>query len=173
MEENQPKTGKYSLNYGLITGGIGIIFAVMLFTMDMHYERGFAVQGVQIAILAAGIIFGIIQFKKANSGYLSISQALKVGAGVALVAGILGLIWFFLFSNLIEPDFMDTMYELGKEQAMADNPSITEEQMDQSIEMQKNFAWISYPVILIINIIIGLIVGLIGGLIMKKEEQAY
>jgi hypothetical protein len=173
MEENQPKTGKYSLNFGLITGGIGIIFAIMLFTMDMHYDRGIAVQAVQIAILAAGIIFGIIQFKKANSGFLSISEALKLGAGIALISGILGLIWFFVFSNLIEPDFMDNMYELGKEQAMADNPSLTEEQMDQGIEMQKKFAWISYPVILIINIIIGLVVGLIGGLIMKKQEPAY
>ena len=173
MEENQPTTGKYSLNYGLITGGIGIIFAVMLFTMDLHYERGIGVQAVQIAILAAGIIFGIIQFKKANSGFLSLSEALKLGAGIALISGILGLIWFFVFSNLIEPDFMDNMYELGKQQAMENDPSITSEQMDQGIEMQKKFAWISYPVILIMNVIIGLIVGLIGGLIMKKQEPAY
>ncbi|MGB3150504.1 MAG: DUF4199 domain-containing protein [Maribacter sp.] len=173
MDENKPKTGKYAFNYGLITGGVTIIFAVMLFTMDMHYERGVAVQAVQIAILAAGIIFGITQFKKANSTYLSLSEALKLGAGIALISGILGVLWFFVFSNLIEPDFMDNMYELGKQQAMADNPSITEEQMDQGIEMQKKFAWISYPVILIINIFIGLIVGLIGGLILRKQESAY
>lgn len=170
MEEIQAKTGKTAMNFGLLTGAIGIVFALMLFSMDMHYERGFAVQGVQLAILAAGVIFGISQFKKANGGFLKLGEALKVGAGVALIAGILGILWFFIFSNFIEPDFMDNMYELGKQQAMADNPQITEEQMDQGIEMQKKFAWVSYPIILVINIIVGLIVGLIGGLIMKKDR---
>jgi hypothetical protein len=173
MEENQPKIGKFSLNYGLITGLIGIAFGIILFTMDLHYERGFAVQGIQIAILVAGIIFGISQFKKANTGFLSVGQAVKLGAGVALIAGILGLLYFFVFSNFIEPDFMDNMYELGKQQALEDNPQLTSEQIDQSIEMQKKLAWITYPVILIFNILIGLIVGWIGGLIMKKAKPAY
>jgi len=173
MEENEPKTGKYALNYGLLVGGIGIIFGIMLFTLDMQYERGWGVQGTQIAILAAGIVLGIFQFKKANLGFLNISQALKVGAGIALIAGILGLIYFFVFSNFVEPDFLENSYEIGKQQALEDNPKLTEEQIDQGIEMQKSFAWIMYPVILIMNIIIGLIVGVITGLILKKQNPAY
>ncbi|WP_405382612.1 DUF4199 domain-containing protein [Maribacter sp. LLG6340-A2] len=173
MEENQPKTGKFALNYGLITGIIGIIFGIMLYIMDMHYEQGAAIQITQTLILAAGIVLAIIQFKKAGDGLLSISEALKVGAGVALIAAICGLIYFFILSNVIEPDYMDKVFEIGKVKAMNDNPNLTEEQIDQGIEMQKGFAWISYPVILIINVVIGLIVGLITGLILKKEEAAY
>ncbi|MGF1558747.1 MAG: DUF4199 domain-containing protein [Flavobacteriaceae bacterium] len=173
MEENQPKTGKLALMFGLLTGGVGIIFAIMLFTMEMQYERGVAVQGVQIAILAAGIILAVAQFKKTNSGYLNISQALKVGAGVALIAGIAGLLWFFVFSNFIEPDFMDKSMELAKVKTFEDNPKMTEEQWTQGVEMQKKFAWITYPVILIFIIIIGLIVGLVSGLVMKKQNPAY
>lgn len=170
MEENQPTTGKYALNFGLIAGGVGVVFAVMLYTMDMHYERGWGVQGTQIAILAAGIIFGIIQFKKANSGFLTLSEALKLGAGIGLIAALLGIAYFLILSNVIEPDYMDKAFEIGKQQAMADNPKITEEQMNQGIEMQKKFAWVSYPIIIIMNIVIGLVVGLIGGLIMKKQN---
>jgi len=173
MKENQPKTGKFALNYGALTGIIGVVFGVMLFAMNMHYEQTAGVQVTQTIILAAGIVFGIIQFKKAANGFLSISQALKVGAGIALIAAIIGLIYFFLLSNILEPDYMDKVFEIGKIKAMKDNPSLTEEQINQGIEMQKSFAWISYPVILIINVIIGLIVGLITGLIMKKEEAAY
>ncbi len=173
MEENQPKTGKFALNYGLITGGAGIVFGIMLYMMDMQYEQGIAIQGIQIAILAAGIVWAIVQFKKANLGFLNISHALKVGAGVALVAGIIGLIYFFLFSNFIEPDFMDNLSEIGKQKALEDNPQLTEAQIDQGMEMQKKFAWVSYPIILIFNVIIGLVVGLITGLIMKKQKPAY
>ncbi|MGB6150639.1 MAG: DUF4199 domain-containing protein [Pricia sp.] len=173
MEENQPKTGKFALNYGLIAGGVGIAFGIMLFAMDMQYERGAAVQITQIAILAAVIVWAVVQFKKANLGFLSISEALKVGAGAALIAGILGLIYFFIFSNFIEPDYMANVAEMGKQEAMANNPELTEEQMQQGIEMQKKFAWVTYPIILIFNIIIGLVVGLITGLIVKKQKPAY
>ena len=173
METNQPKTGKIALIYGAITGAIGIVFGLMLYSMDMHYDRGAGVQVTQILILAAGIVIGVLQFKKASNGLLSISEALKVGAGVALIAGILGIIWFFVLSNVIEPDFMDKIYELGKVEAMEQNPNLTAEQIEQGIEMQKKFAWIGYPIILIFNIVIGLVVGLIAGLIFKKQETAY
>jgi len=173
MEENKPKTGKFALNFGILTGVIGVVFAIMLFVMDMHYEQGAAIQITQTVILAIGIVLGILQFKKANGGLLNVSEALKVGAGVALIAGIIGLIWFFTLTNVLEPGYMDKMYEIGKVTAMEQNPNLTAEQIDQGIEMQKKFAWISYPVILIINIVIGLVVGLIAGLAMKKQEAAY
>jgi len=173
MEENQPKTGKYALNFGLITGVVSIIFGLMLFSMDMQYERGWGIQGTQTAILVIGAIFGIIQYKKAGGGYLVLSDALKVGAGVGLIAAIMGLLYFFVFSNFIEPDFMENTFELGKQQAMEANPNLTEEQINQGIEMQKKFAWVSYPIIIIFNVIIGLVVGLITGLILKKQKDTY
>ncbi|WP_116769345.1 DUF4199 domain-containing protein [Maribacter litoralis] len=173
MEENQPKTGKFALKYGLLTGVIGVIFGIMLFAMDMHYEQGAATQITQTLILAAGIIFAIVQFKKASGGFLTISESLKVGAGVALIAAIVGLLYFFILSNVIEPGYLDKVYEIGKIKTMADNPSLTEEQVDQGIEMQKGFAWIMYPVGLVINVLIGLFFSLITGLILKKEEAAY
>ncbi|WP_276167215.1 DUF4199 domain-containing protein [Zobellia alginiliquefaciens] len=173
MEDTQAQTGKFSLNYGLIVGAVGIAFGIMLYVMDMQYERGFAVQATQTLILVAGIVLGIYQFKKANSNFLTISEALKVGAGVALIAGLLGILYFYIFSNFIEPDFMDNMYEIGKQQALIDNPKLTEEQIDQGIEMQKSFSWMTYPIILVMNILIGLVVGVITGLILKKDKPAY
>ena len=172
MDENQPKTGKFALNYGVLLGAVSVIFGLMLFSMDMHYDQGWAIRGVSLALSLAAILFGISQFKKANEGFLTLSEALKLGTGIALIAGIIGLIYFFVLSNVIEPDFMDKMYEIGKEKAMVDNPKLTEEQIDQGIEMQKSFAWVTYPIILIFNIIIGLVFGLIGGLIMKKQNPA-
>jgi hypothetical protein len=173
MEENQPKTGKFALNYGVLLGVVSVVFGLMLFSLDMHYDQGWAIRSVSLALSLAAILFGISQFKKANEGFLNISQALKLGTGIALIAGIIGLIYFFVLSNVIEPDYMDKMYEIGKVKAMADNPQLTEEQIDQGIEMQKSFAWVTYPIILIINIVIGLVFGLIGGLIMKKQKPAY
>ena len=173
MEEKNPKIGKFALNYGVLTGVVLLVFGIMLFAMNMHYDQTAGIQVTNILILVAGIIFGIVQFKKANGGLLAISEALKVGTGVALISAIIGLLYFFLLSNVIEPDYMDKVFEIGKIKALNDNPNLTEEQIDQGIEMQKGLTWIYYPIGLIMNVVIGLVIGLITGLILKKEEAAY
>lgn len=173
MEEQQAKTGKFALNYGLLSGLISVVFGVMLYTQKMHYETSTAVIVISIVILAAIVFFAVNAFKKANGGFLTISQALKVGVGVALVAAIISLIYQFALTNFIEPDFMDKVMEMAKPKAMANNPNMTEEQWEQGVEMQKSFAWIQYPVLLIMNSVLGLILGLISGLILKKSQPEY
>ena len=117
--------------------------------------------------------FGINQFKKDNEGFLKLGQAIKLAIGIALVGGIIGLIWYALLSNnVIEADYMEKAMEIAKEKQFAKNPSMTQEQWDQGVEMQKKFAWLAYPFILIFNIILGLVAGLIFGLIMKKDKDA-
>ena len=173
MEEQQAKTGEFALNYGLLSGLISVVFGVMLYTQKMHYETSTAVIVISIVILAAIVFFAVNAFKKANGGFLTISQALKVGVGVALVAAIISLIYQFVLTNFIEPDFMDKVMEMAKPKAMANNPNMTEEQWEQGVEMQKSFAWIQYPVLLIMNSVLGLILGLISGLILKKSQPEY
>ncbi len=173
MEENQPKTGKFALTFGLILGAVSVIFGVMLYSLDLHYERGFAVQSVNIALMIAAIFICVFQFKKANLGFLTISQALKLGAGVGLISAIIGLLYFFILSNFIEPGYMDKLFEIGKAQALESNPKLTVEQIDQGIEMQKKFAWMSYPIGLIFSVLLGLVFGFFAGLIFKKAKPAY
>ncbi len=173
MEENTPKTGKYALNYGLILGAAGLIFGIMLYSMNMHYERGAAIQTVQIGMTAIVIFIAVYQYKKANSNFLKLNEALKIGTGTAIISAIIGLIYFLVLSNFIEPDFMDKMFEIGRNEMIENNPEMTDEQINQMGEMQKKFAWVSYPVILIFNTLLGLVFGLISGLILKKQKPTY
>ena len=77
MEEQQPKTGKFALNYGLLLGAVFIVFGVMLYTQKMHYETSTAIIVISIVLMAAAIFVAVNAFKKANGGYLTISEALK------------------------------------------------------------------------------------------------
>ena len=173
MEENQPKIGKFSWTYGLLLGVAGIAFSVMLYSMDMHYEQGWPIQLIGTLLMIAVIVLATIQYKKANSGYLTISEALKLGAGIGLVGAILSLIYYALLTNVIEPDFMDKAMEMAKVKTFEENPKLTEEQWSQGVEMRKKFAWVAYPFIIIINVIMGLVIGLVTGLIMKKQKPTY
>ena len=173
MEEQQPKTGKFALNYGLILGLISVVFGVMLYTQKMHYERNTGIIVISIVIMAAIIFVGVNAFKKANGGDLSISEALKVAVGIAVIGAVISLAYQFVLTNYIEPDFMDKAIEMAKPEAMAQNPNMTEEQWEQGVEMQKSFAWLQYPIGLIINCVLGLILGLVTGLILKKSKADY
>ena len=172
MEENQPKVGKYSLNYGLILGAISVIFGIMLFTMDAHYSQDPSNTVISIVIMVAVTIWGIYSFRKANGGYLSLGQAVKLGAGVALVAGIIGVIYTLVLSNVMDPEFATKIAEINKAKAEAAG-QLNADQIQMQYDNTINYFWFSYPVILIFNIIIGLVIGLIGGLILKKSQPAY
>lgn len=173
MEESQIKSKKIIVNYGLLLGTVTIVFSLMLFSMDMQYEQGISVQGVQYLLIMIAVVIAILQFKKANDGFLKLSESLKIGAGVAVIGGVMGVIYFFIFSNYIEPDFIANLSEIGKQQAMAANPKITSEQMDKGIAFQNKI----FPILLVagilLQVIIALIVALITGLIVKKEVSTF
>jgi len=54
------------LTYGLILGGVSIIFNLMLFFLDMHTQQSPAVGIVSVVIMIGVLMFAFIQFKKAN-----------------------------------------------------------------------------------------------------------
>ncbi len=172
MEENQPKTGKYSLNFGLILGLISVVFAVMLYTMDAHTSQDPSNTVISIVIMVAVIIWGIISFKKANQGFLSLGQAAKLGAGIALIGGLIGVIYMMLLSNVLDPEFATKIAELQKAKAESEG-MMSPEQIQQQYDGTINYFWFSYPVILVFNILAGLVIGFIGGLILKKAKPDY
>jgi len=172
MEENQPKTGKYSLNYGLILGAISVVFAIMLYSMDAHTSQDPSNTVISIVIMVGVIFWGIISFRKANGGFLTISEALKLGAGIALVAGIIGVLYTILLANVLDPEFAVKIAENQKAAGEAAG-QMTDAQIQQQYDGTVNYFWVSYPIILIFNIIVGLLIGLVGGLILKKAKPDY
>lgn len=175
MEETQPKTGKFGLTYGLLLGGISVIFGFLLYSMDMHYERGWAVNTVNFLIMAVVIVLAIYQFKKANGGFISLAEAMKVGLATALIAAIVGILWQIVFINFIEPEFLDKIFEISKAEMIEQNPKMTDEQIAQGEGMIKMFTSKSVIAIMALvgSLFFGSIISLVGGLILKKQKPAY
>ncbi len=172
MENNAPKIGKFSLNYGLILGGLGVIFGLMLFLSDAYVTQSPVNSIINIAMSTGVIFWGILNFRKANGGYLKVGQALKLGAGIALIAGIFSVLWTMFLSNVLDPEFPSKIMDLQMAE-LAETTDMTPEQLQQQKELGLNFWWFGYPVILIASIVIGLIIGLVGGLIFKKAAPDY
>ncbi|MDB4292141.1 DUF4199 domain-containing protein [Maribacter sp.] len=174
MEEIQPKTGKVGLTFGLVLGAISIIFGLMLYSMDLHYTRGWEVNLVNFLIMAGVIIWAISHFKKTNGGFISLGEAMKVGLATAVVAGIVAIIWQMIFTNVIEPEFMEKVFEMSKAEMIEQNPKMTDEQIEQGEGMIKMFTSPGVMVVmtLVIALFFGSLISLFTGLVMKKQKPA-
>ncbi len=168
MENTNPSTGKYSLNFGLLLGAVAVAFQLMLFFVDAHATRNPAISVVSIVLAIAIIFWGILSYKKANGGHLKVGEAVKMGAGMALISGIISIIYTLILTNVLDPEYASKMIDLQMAEA-AEQGTMTTDQIAEAKEMSMKFFWVSYPVGLIFSVVLGLIIGLVGGLIFKKS----
>lgn len=172
MEEKNITTGAFALRYGLIYGGIAVAFSLMLFFMDMHYQND-SMQGiVSMVIMAGTLLAGMIAFRKANDGFISLGEALKVGVGASLIGALLGVVYHFILTYGLDPEATEKSLDYAIQKMKQDNPEISQEILDQTREMQSKFSspWIVTPIIIIFNLFLGFIISLIGGLIVKRSR---
>lgn len=172
METQQPKTGKFALNYGILLGAISIVFSLMIYFMDMHLQQNTVLSIIGIAIMVGVILMGMVAYKKANSGFITLGQAVKTGLGIAAVSAVIMLVYNFIFAYAIEPEFPNQIMELRRQQ-MIDDGKLTTDQINQQVEMGIQYFWIGYLFFMVIGIVIGLVISLIGGLIIKKAKPEY
>jgi hypothetical protein len=170
MEEITPK--KFIIEYGLFTGIISVIFGIMLYSLDAHYENSTFSQIISVLIQLSGIAMAALAFKKANSGFISLSQTLKIGTGLSLILAIISLVWLYTLTNLLEPEFYDISLEIAYNKAIESNPEVMGGlDLKGYLEASEPFLWLAYPVIMVFTLFIGFIESLTIGLIIKKEDQ--
>lgn len=167
--ETSPKLGPYNYRFGLIASGIGIAFSLMLYFMDMTYNQSPVIQTTQTLIPAVVAVIAILAFKKDNGGLLSLKQSIKIGIGVFLIAGIVGIIYFALFINFLEPEFITKTALLQADAMRASMPELDESVIEMQQKNTEKFFYVSFPFILIMNVLIGLVVGLVTGLFAKNK----
>tara|TARA_B100000767_G_C19778353_1_gene544258 strand:- start:9544 stop:10068 length:525 start_codon:yes stop_codon:yes gene_type:complete len=163
---------KYILIYGSLLGGISVVFGLMLFFLDMHYQQETSVTVVNSLISIS--VIGIAQFvyRKDNEGIMSLSHGLKIGLGIAVISGIIGVMYFLVLSNVLDPEMMNKALEMGMNQFLDQNPEASEEMINQVRSMQEKFTGpvMTSSFILIFSLLFGLIFSLITGLILKRNR---
>ncbi len=173
--ENQNVTKSIILTYGIYMGIASLIVEVANYAFGDIYQKKPIIGLLGSVIFVGFIVLAIKVYKTKNNGLLAVSEAIKVALGVALIAGIIGMIYQFILMNYLEPDFIDKA-SIAQEQIMLEaNPDMSEEELEMALSMSKMMA---KPAILAAlslagSLIGGLVIGAITGAIMKKEEKMY
>ena len=177
LPKNQPnmnstvKISSFMLLYGAILGVLSAIFSFMLYTMDMHYQGGAFVTIVSIVLSTALYAVAMYQFRNANNNLMSFWQGVKIGVGVAVISGIIVILFNILLTKVIDPDTMTKAMNFQREQ-LIESTEMTIEQIDAQLEMMQQF---QTPAIqaafgLLFSVIFGFILSLLPAAFLRRYE---
>lgn len=171
METQTASIKKIALNYGVLLALLSIVLQVISYVLDVHIDRPWWLTVLQLFISVSVIVYGIKAFKIGNAGYLTLSQALKAGLAISLIAGIIAVIFNYIFMNFIDPDFIQKTLDFSRQQMIEDYPNMTQEQIENSLEISAKFMtpMIMSAFAIIATLFFGFIISLFAGLIMKKN----
>ena len=172
MEENKISIRQYIINYGLLFGIVSIVFSLMLFFLDMHYQNNPFQLVISLIIWTTLIIIAFIAYKKDNEGFINLSECFKLGLGISLLGGLIGFLYFLILINFLDTEVLEKGFKYQSEIMRMNNPELSQEMIDTAIEMQRKFSspGIIFVFVMIFQLFIGFIISLIGGLIVKKSR---
>lgn len=171
MENQTTSLKKIALNFGVLLALLSIVLQVISFVLDAHIDRPWWLTVLQLVISVSVIVYGIKAYKTENAGFLSIGQALKAGLAISLVAGIVSVLFNFIFMNYIDPDFIQKSLDFSREQMLTDYPNMSSEQIENSLEISRKFMspTIMSAIAILATLFFGFIISLVAGMIMKKN----
>ena len=176
METKNVNFLSITLRNGILLGLASVAFTVLLYITDFLYTDSTLLAVItwliNIAISVVFIAIAVEQYKKANEGFLSIGEAIKVGVVVAVIAGVIGAIYQVIYATIIDPDYYDKVVEVAmkKMSAMANfNEEQLEEFQDKMYANKPSIAS-SFSTSIIFSAIGGLIISAIVGAVKKKEQ---
>jgi hypothetical protein len=173
MENQKSSSTQIMLNYGLILGVLSILTAVANYAFGNVFEPHWSISIISILISLVVIVLGLKALKESNNGFLSLGESLKTGLGIALISGIIYVIYFFAFTNFIEPDYFTNLADFQEATMIESYPNWSDEQLEASLEMAQKFSGFGMiaAITMIMSLFFGFIISLIAGLIMKKTEE--
>ncbi|MAW09499.1 MAG: DUF4199 domain-containing protein [Flavobacteriaceae bacterium] len=162
----------FILHYGTILGLLSIVFALIIFFLDLHYAQENSVSFVNYGISITVLIIALLDFRKTNNEILSLGDSIKMGMGVFLISAIYVSIYTFILLNFLDPETLIKSLEVTEMKILEQNPEISEDQLDQILSFQEKFStpFVISTVLIVFSLISGFFSSLILGLIFKKPR---
>ena len=174
--ENKLSISKFSINPGLMLGGVLILISVITYIIGLDPVDDTWIGWVSYAVMAFAFFYFQKEFRdNHNEGFLSLGEAVKIGVTIAVIAGVLSAIYTVIFTQFIEPDFVEKMLMKVEEQMLEANPDMAQSQIDMALGMTEKMMspMISVPLSIVTSAIGGLVLSLGTGFFTKKNNPSF
>ncbi|NEU08400.1 DUF4199 domain-containing protein [Flavihumibacter sp. R14] len=182
MESNLQDLNKAAVTNGLVIGVIMAVVGILTFYVAPNL-MGSTMFGIGLMLLSlAFYIYFTIDLRKKIGGYWNFKSALKGIFLMAFVAGLVGMVFNFIFYKFIEPDGFEKIsgYITEGTTKTFENLGMEQDKIDEAVEKQleamkaqfdptfkdlaRNFG---------IAVLVQFIMSLIFAAIFKKESPAF
>lgn len=160
--------GKNALTYGLILGGISVVYSLVLWLMGQTTNKYL---GYISLLFTIGVMFyGTKEYRdKHLGGFMTYGKAFTSNFLIGLYSAIIASIFMFILYKFIDPNLLVTLKETAIDTAMQKNPNVTQEQME------KTLSFFMSPVFFLISGFLGgaifaAILSLLVSIFHKKEQ---
>ncbi len=170
MEENQTSSFKIALNYAMITAAVLIILDLIFYVMDVPKQSD--IRFIAFLAYIAGIVWGQKVYRDVYSnGFISYGKSFSIGFTIGILAVVVIAIYTFVFAKFIDPSIVTQAMEAAEEEMMQSG-NLTDEQIDQRLEMT---AKVTTPFTMAIGVfffggLIIAVVSLVTSIFIKKEQ---
>jgi hypothetical protein len=166
MDQQKPIT---HITAGLIIAGVLVVISTILNFMDLSMKPGVAFLQPVVIILA--LVLFIRSWGNANGNRLSFGNLFAYGFKTTAVFTIITIIFTIIFL-LLFPDMKEKSLEMAR-QKLEDDPRVSEEQMEQALEISRKFFWVAVVGGSMLSMVImGAIGSLIGAAVTKKNPNS-
>jgi hypothetical protein len=170
---------RVALIWGSILGvllSINLIYTVYLCYNDPNFKPNMVLGYLVILVMLSMVFFGIKNYRdKQLNGIISLGQAFKTGALIALVGATIYVIVWLVTYYLYVPDFMDKYAQHELRNAISSGmPLIKIAKIKQATEtykeLYKNPFWV--VVLTYLEVLpLGLVVAFISALVLRRKSD--
>jgi len=167
MEQNV-NVWKANLTNGLILGLIGIVYSLVIYFLDLSFNK---IQGYVFIFLQIVILYILVKSYRDNflHGNITYGQAFGAGVIISLYYAILIAIFTYILYSVIDPGLINKQLAFTEEMML--KKGLTQAQVDAGMAVQSKIMKpaIMAPVSIFGSMIWGIIISLIVGIFVRKE----
>jgi hypothetical protein len=167
MEQN-PNIWKANLTNGLIFGLIGIVYSLVIYFLDLTFNK---VQGYVLILIQIVALFLLLKSYRDNfkHGIITYGEALGAGVIIFLYYAVLMAVFSYIQFTVIDPDMTKKMLAYSEEVML--KKGLPQASIDAGMAVQAKIMKpiIMAPMSIIVSMFRGLIMSLIVAAFIRKE----
>lgn len=168
---------KIGINYGVILGGIAIIYSLVLYLFGAEAFVGPAAY-LSIVFHITLAVLGARQQKKLQGGYLEFSESLKTTFTILVIGALMSTAFMMILLNFIDQPFSEALNQATavKTEAFMRKMGAPEDSIEKASEQimnQNNYSLGKQSVGFAFGCIFWFLLAMIISAIMKKKKPEF
>ncbi|MGB0929859.1 MAG: DUF4199 domain-containing protein [Chitinophagales bacterium] len=157
-----------ALRYGVIISGVGIVFTIILYLMDM--DTSTLAQVLGYLVLIGGILVGILDYRdNVNEGVIQYGRAIGLGVLIAVVAAFILGIFSIVYMEFINLEMREQILLQQEDQFI--EQGMPDEQIEAALDFTRMLLQPLFmvPLSIIIYTFVGALTSSIAGFFIKTD----